>query len=311
MFSGQGSQYFQMGRELFAQNEVFRHWMLRLDRHAQDLTGQSVVEAIYCDRSKADAFDRTRLTHPAILMLEYSLAQCLMQAGVVPAAVLGASLGSFAAAAVAGCMGIEDALAAVVQQAAACESRCEAGGMLAVLADPRLFTERFLCEHSELAGVNFSTHFVISAPQGNLAGIEAELRSRNLTCQRLPVSFAFHSRWIEAAQAPFESFMRSIRSSAPLHIPLVCSEQAGALLGPPDGTYFCRVMRRPIRFRETIAHLESAGPHRYIDVGPAGTLATFLKYGLPATSTSTAHPVLTPFGQDVKNLTALLAAVRT
>ena len=306
LFSGQGSQYFQMGKELFEQNGVFRDSMYRLDQIVRDLSGQSVIEAVYSpDSRKTDPFDRTLLTHPAILMVEYSLAQCLIVAGIVPNAVLGSSLGSFAAAAVAGCMAIEDAVAAVVQQAAAFESRCDAGGMLAVFAEPSLFEQAFLREHSELAGVNFSSHFVISAPQHHFEPIEAGLRNRNIAFQRLPVSFAFHSKWIDAARVPIETFLQSIQTKSS-RLPLVCCERAGILTDPPDGAYFWRLVRGQIRFRETIAQLEREAPRRYIDVGPAGTLATFLKYGLPPSSTSTVHPLLTPFGQDRKNLAALI-----
>jgi hypothetical protein len=74
------------------------------------------------------------------------------------------------------------------------------------------------------------------------------------------------------------------------------------------GDYFWDAVRQPIRFRETTAQLERQGPRRYIDVGPAGTLATFLKYGLPATTRSTVHAILTPFGADRKNLAAVLAS---
>jgi malonyl CoA-acyl carrier protein transacylase len=70
------------------------------------------------------------------------------------------------------------------------------------------------------------------------------------------------------------------------------------------------VVRRPIRFRETTARLEQQGSRRYIDVGPAGTLATFLKYGMSAATRSTAHGILTPFGLDQKNLAAVLASIR-
>jgi bacillaene synthase trans-acting acyltransferase len=303
MFSGQGSHYFQMGRELFDKDDVFRQWMIRLDGLAQELSGQPVIEAIYSS-SKADVFDRTPLTHPAIFMVEYSLAQCLMQAGVMPDTTLGASLGSFAAATVAGFMEVEDAMAAVIQQAAAFEASCERGGMIAVLADPALSTENFLSEHSELAGINFASHFAVSARQKSLDEIEAALRKRNVTHQRLAVSFAFHSRWINQAQAPFESFMRSIRCTQG-RLPLACCEQAAILSDLPND-FFWRVVRQPIRFRETIARLERSGAHRYIDVGPAGTMATFVKYALPATSRSTAHAILTPYGQDRKNLAALI-----
>jgi bacillaene synthase trans-acting acyltransferase len=308
LFSGQGSQYFQMGRGLYDANAIFRGWMNRLDEMVRQSSGRSVVEALYAEtHRKGEPFERTLLTHPAIFMIEVSLAHSLVDAGVAPDMLLGASLGSFAAAVIGGAMDVEDGLRAVVHQAIAFEESCQAGGMIAILADPALFAEPFLGMHSELAGVNFASHFVISAMQSDLASIEAELKSRNIGHQRLPVSFAFHSQWMDRARAPFGAFMQSIPRRAG-SLPIVCCDQA-AVVSDLSGEYFWNVVRRPLRFRETISRLESEGPHRYIDVGPAGTLATFLKYGLAPGSRSAVHPIMTPFGTDQKNLTSLLAAL--
>ena len=308
MFSGQGSQYFQMGRALYDDDDTFHDWMVRLDDVARRSSGMSVIETLYSDaRGKGDPFDRTLLTHPAIFMVEYSLAQSLMRAGVWPDIVLGASLGSFAAAAVAGFIGVEDALTAVIRQAIALEEWCEPGGMIAVLAPPALFEDHFLSDRSELAAVNFSSHFVVSARRAELGAIEAALKKGNINYQRLPVSVPFHSRWMDSARAPFQSFMRSIRREQG-RLPLACCDQR-AIMSDLSDDYFWNVVRRPIRFRETIARLERQGARRYIDVGPAGTLATFLKYGLSAQAESTAHAILTPYGFDRKNLAALLAAI--
>lgn len=309
MFSGQGSQYFHMGKALYDDNDTFRQSMLRLDEIALELTGKSVIETLYSGaHSKGDSFDRTLLTHPAIYMVEYSLAQSLLHAGVYPDMVLGVSLGSFAAATVAGFIGVEDAMSAVVRQAMALEECCEPGGMTAVLADPSLFVRDFLRENSELAAVNFSSHFVVSARRTELAEIEAALKRHNVTYQHLPVSFPFHSHWMDRAKVPFESFMRSIRCR-PGRLPLACCDQT-EMLSHLSEDFFWNVVRRPICFRETTARLERRGPHRYIDVGPAGTLATFLKYGMPVTSQSTVHSILTPFGADRKNLAAVVASTR-
>jgi bacillaene synthase trans-acting acyltransferase len=308
MFSGQGSQYFHMGRALYDDNDTFRDWMVRLDGVARRSSGMSVIETLYSDaRDKGDPFDRTLLTHPAIFMVEYSLAQSLIQAGVRPDIVLGVSLGSFAAAAVAGFIGVEDALTAVIRQAIALEERCEPGGMTAVLAHPALFEDDSLSGRCELAAVNFSSHFVVSARRAELEAIEAALKKGDINYQRLPVSVPFHSQWMDNARAPFESFIRSIRREQG-RLPLACCDQA-AILSDLSDDYFWNVVRRPIRFRETTARLERQGARRYIDVGPAGTLATFLKYGLPVGSESTAHAILTPYGFDQKNLAALLAAI--
>ena len=140
-----------------------------------------------------------------------------------------------------------------------------------------------------------------------VAEIEAVLKKDNVVHQRLPVSFAFHSRWIDRARGPFESFMRSIRCTEG-RLPLVCCDQAAILSGLSDD-YFWNVVRHPIRFREAVALLEQQAPHRYIDVGAAGTLATFLKYGLPPATRSTVHAILTPFGGDQKNLAAVSASI--
>ncbi len=302
MFSGQGSQFFQMGRELFEHNEVFRDSAIRLDAQVREATGTQVLEAIY-SRDKSQAFDQTALTHPAIFIVEISLARALLHAGVVPDMTLGASLGSFAAAAIAGFMDTDEALKCVLHQAAALESCCERGGMLAILGSPALFAEACFAG-SELAGTNFDSHFVVSAPQPHLESIEVHLRARDIAHQRLAVSVAFHSRWIDAAQASFESSMHSVRAR-PGHLPLVCCERAAPLRTLPDD-FLWRCVRQPIRFRDTITQLERSGPFRYIDLGPSGTLATFVKYARPSDSQSSAQAILTPFGRDLKNLSAVL-----
>lgn len=308
MFSGQGSHYHQMGKPLYEQNATFRHWMQRLDTAAYELCGKRVLDAIWSGEKSA-TFDRTLLTHPAIFMVEYSLAQCLMHEGVQPDVVLGASLGSFVAATVAGCLDVDRALAAVIAQAQAFEATCERGGMIAVLAEPSLYEEMFLRERSELAGINFATHFAVSAAQSDLDAIEAELRRRSVAHQRLAVSYAFHSRWIDNARDAFAQTLRTTPLAAP-KLPIVCCDRATTLTRLPDD-FFWSVVRRPIRFRDAIAHREQLGAHRYIDVGPSGTLATFVKYAVPATSASTAHTILAPYGRDTKNLDALLADTRT
>jgi len=304
MFSGQGSQYHQMGRQLYEGNASFRRWMDCLDDLACGISGRRVIDAVRAG-SKADVFDRLGLTHPAIFMVEYALARCLIEAGVEPDVTLGASLGTFAAAAIAGFIEPEDAMAAVLAQARAFETTCEPGGMIAIMADPSLHEESWLGERSEIAGINFDRHFVVSSPARELDAIESALKQRSIVFQRLPVRFAFHSRWIDRLREPLTAAMSSLRTG-PGDLPLACCERGGKVAQLP-ADHFWRIVRHPIRFRDTILDLERRGPHRYVDVGPSGTLATFAKYALPATTVSSTHAILTPYGQDLKNLDALLA----
>ncbi|WP_229518655.1 acyltransferase domain-containing protein [Massilia sp. PAMC28688] len=306
MFSGQGSQYYQMGKALFDQQPVFRRHMEQLDTCVHALCGHSVLATLYAPGNQmGSAFDRTLLSHPAIIMVEYALARTLIEAGIEPDVVLGASLGSYTAAAVAGALPVSEALALAVAHARSLEQCSAPGGMIAILDDPQLMQEDFLRLHASCGGVNFASHFVVSAPAAQCLQIEAELRARDIAHQRIPVSFAFHSDGIDNARASFEVRTEGIRAGR-ARLPIMCCEQARLLTELPPG-YFWDVTRQPIRFPDAIAALERAGHYRYLDVGPAGTLAVFLKYLLAPGSASTCHTILTPYGRDTANFDRLMA----
>jgi bacillaene synthase trans-acting acyltransferase len=304
MFSGQGSHYFQMGRALYERESAFRYWMQRLDGIARDVAGYSVVEPLYDERNaKSDVFDQTRLTHPAIFMVEYALARHLIESGIEPDMTLGASLGMFAAAAISGHVTPEDALLAVLRQVDVFESSCCRGSMVAVLADRSHFETCSLDRYSDLAAENFDSHFVVSAPETYVREIEDVLRGRQITFQKLAVGFAYHSRWIEPARGQFQQHMQSLQSREAV-IPIACCARAEVLRRLPEG-HFWNVVRDRIRFGQTLRALEHSSPHLLLDLGPAGTLATFARYALPPDSRSRAFAILSPFGREMENLAAL------
>jgi len=303
MFSGQGSQYFQMGRELYDKHAPFRSAVRRLDAIARSVIGRSPIEEAYRG-AKSESFDRLRYTHPAIFILEHALAESLMADDIVPDMTLGASLGTFAAASIAGFIDPEQALHTIMAQADAVESDCERGGMTAIIESPSLFEEPFLRDRTTLSGINFERHFVVSAAPMALDAAEAELKARGIVHQRLAVQYAFHSPWIEPARADVEALL----SALPIvdgRIPMACCATRQVHRRAFGPSHLWDVVREPIHFSDTIARLEHEGPWRYVDVGPSGTLATFAKYAMPAGSTSTATAVLTPYGRDMHNYQAL------
>jgi acyl transferase domain-containing protein len=309
MFSGQGSHYYQMGRELFKQEPTFRKLLLDLDAIVRDMVGLSVVRSLYDDtRAKYDLFERVLLTNPAIFMVEFAMAQTLIERNITPDYALGVSMGSFAAAVIAGCIGPEEALTAVIKQADTIEKHCRRGGMIAILSDPRVYQDQALSSNCDIAAINFSSHFVVAARQDRLDIIESYLRDNHITFQRLPVSYAFHSRWIDEARDPFQAFLRRL-SYKPARIPLVCCAGAAILTAIPDD-YFWTTAREPIRFRDTIVNLESRGTYRYIDVGPSGSLATSVKYAVAPTSASEALSTLNPYGHEINAKLLTLATYR-
>jgi trans-AT polyketide synthase/acyltransferase/oxidoreductase domain-containing protein len=303
MFSGQGSHSYHMGFSMFEQHPTFQKWMLDLNDIASETLGESLLDKLYDKtKSSSDLFEQTLYTHPTIFMIEYALTQVLLQDGIEPDYVLGTSMGEFASAAVAGVISVEEALKAVVKQAQVLETHCQKGGMTAILHNPTLFNETpQLSNHSELASVNFHSHFVVSGKPESLKEIEKFLRQKNLAYQSLPVSVAFHSALIEPAAPIYTDFLKQ-KTSHPPKIPLISCASADDILTSLPQNHLWDVIRKPIRFQQTVQRLENQQAYVYLDIGPSGTLANFVKYNLTKQSQSKTFPILTPFGQNLKNL---------
>jgi trans-AT polyketide synthase, acyltransferase and oxidoreductase domains len=310
LFSGQGSHHFQMGLELFERDACFRATMQHADRVIRERCGESVLTALFAEGNTRDMpFNRLLHSHPAIFMVEYALAKSLIDAGVQPDMVLGASLGTFAAATVANCINPDDALLAVIEQAMVLEAHCEPGCMIAVMGEPERYLTPELLALCELGANNFAKHSVISLPERNVAAVETYLHRYGMAFQRLAVSFAFHSRWIDSAEQRYQEFLRTLQHRQG-NLPIVCCATSKLLHALPI-SHFWSVVRDPILFLQTISLIESQESYRYIDVGPSGTMATFLKYALPIDSASQIHQVMSPFGSDMDRLTALTAISRS
>lgn len=311
MFSGQGSQYFQMGKKLLNTNAVFREWMQRLDRHVCALTGQSCLTAIYdSGKSIGDVFDRTFFTHPSIFMVEYALARTLIAKNIVPEYILGASLGEFCALVLAGCLSWEEALSLVVKQAGIAEQKCEQGGMLAILDAPGSFDrDAFLHNQSELAAINFSSHFVVSGLTPTLENIKHELRNRNAVFQDIWIKQGFHSKHIDPVKNDFQAALSGVSFNKP-EIPLISCTTGGLITDIPRH-HLWDICRKPIEFQKTIVAMENENNYLYLDLGPSGTLATFVKYNLPDQSGSATMPTLTPYNDAIKNLERIESSLKT
>lgn len=301
MYSGQGSQYYQMGRILFEHDKIFNHYL----QEADNKSGLNLVHTIFDDHlSKTVPFVDLKLSHPAIFIFEYALTQTLLEKKIKPDCVLGASVGEFAAAVAAGVLDFDTALHAVMHQTQAFVQSASEGRMLAVLENTALYENKsYFKAYTELAAVNFSSHFVVSCLPDKLKWIEAHCKQDHLTHQELPVHYGFHSSLIDSAEKNFMNGTREMIINKPAMPVISCV--TGESLELISHAHFWNIVRKPILFQKTIQNLESRHPAIYIDLGPSGTLATFVKYNLAVNSISKIFPILTPFGNDVKNLESI------
>lgn len=304
MFSGQGSQYYQMGEQLFNNDNTFREVMIELDGMVKKLIGKSIIKNIYQNNmGMMDSFDRLIYTHPAIFMVEYSLTQVLIEKGIKPDCVLGVSLGEYSSATIAGILKVEEALESIIVQANTIEKLCPAGKMLAVLGSFNIFEDPIVRQNSELVSINYDSHFVISGESRKLDKVEQYLHNKGIYIHRLPVLFGFHSSAIDPISHQYKSYL----DNKSIQLPQIdfISGLYGKKMEQISTDYLWHVIRQPMNFSEAIRFLEDKDHHLYLDVGPSGTLSNFAKHHIDSHSDSNTYSIMTPFKKEVANLERL------
>lgn len=309
MFSGQGSQYYHMGKELYEGHPRFRLWMDHCDEIVHALTGTSLIDVIYREGvNKSEPFDRILHTNPALLCIEYSLARVLMEMDIQPDYLLGYSLGEIAASVVSGAVSLEDGLQLSVEYARLLEENCRPAGMLAIIESEDV-VDRFpgIFRNCSLTGRNFEKNFVVSGLLEDIQRLQEALKRENIVCQRLPVNYGFHTELMDPVEDRFKNLARKTVFS-PIGIPVVSALKTGGVR-EIDVDYLWEVVRYPVEFGKTVRQMLRNEDYAFIDAGPSGTLATFVKYLLPAGSRSTHFETINPFGRNLSTLDRLKAGL--
>jgi acyl transferase domain-containing protein len=293
-----------MGQELYERDAIFRQSMDACDGVHVRLTGKSIVAELYNDARKYAELADIRISHPALFSVGYSLTQVLLDRKIQPDCVLGYSLGEYIAATVAGALALEDAMAIVVQQARLLSERTAGGGMLTVLSS----IDHFECNPSlyagsTLASVNYEENFVVSGSYETLAGIKMRLDDLAVVSLLLPVQHGFHSPSVDPIEAEFRQFVERVPTQAP-RLPMYSAARVGAT-EQPDGQYFWDVIRKKVDFRGLVERMNREGDFRFVDLGPTGTLSTFIKYGFGG---RVPHATcMNQVGKNVQTLSKLVA----
>lgn len=301
MFSGQGSQYYQMGRELYDNQPRFRLWMDHCDSIVRSLMDISIIDEIYHNHPKSDTFDRLLYTNPALLCIEYSLARMLMEMNVKPDYLLGYSLGEITASVVSGSVSLEDGIRIVVDAARLIESRSPPAGMLAVIANESIMLDfPGLFEGCYLSGRNFHNNFVVSGLIEDINRLQTALKKQGVLTQRLAVGYGFHTPLMDALEISIESIVGDVNFSS-IKIPVISALHSN-IVKEFNSRFFWEILRYPVEFSRTISRLLKKDNYLFIDVGPSGTLATSVRYLMEGESDSSAMEIMNQFGKDLKSL---------
>jgi acyl transferase domain-containing protein len=271
LYTGAGAQYPRMGEALYRSSPVFREAIDHCDRLiGADRQGRtlSTVLAEAADDSPIHAIEWTQ---PAMFAVEYALSTLWRSWGVEPAAVIGHSVGEYAAACAAGVFSLEDGLRLITERGRLLASLPPGGQMASVFAEPQEVAAAIapLANRVAIAAVNGPANMVISGEAEAVDKVLADFASRNVMGQRLFVSLAAHSPLVDPALDAMEDLARSVQMSAP-SIPIAWNLTGRPLSNgmAPDALYWRRHMREPVRFADGIRALYDEGFRTFLEVGP-------------------------------------------
>lgn len=302
MFSGQGTQYYQMGKNLYHNNKIFRDCMLRLNEMVFHYTGTSIVDELYNkDKSMLDAFHEIQYTHPSIFMTEYSMAHMLMERGVKPDYLFGMSLGEYTCFALAKIMPLEDVIECIVRQADMLAADFSDSEMMVIIDSPDLYKNvSWIHDNSEMVSIIDQNQFVISGYSKKIDLIRRHLHEKKVVCQRLTVDYGFHADCIDKIHNEYTDFLQTKKYKSP-SIPYI-SCMKGDEVNEADSRFLWEVVRSRIKFQEALMFLEHIGTHIYIDVGPSGSMANYVRRNHIVEGEKRIYSIMTPFQQENKYL---------
>ncbi|MEM9291571.1 MAG: amino acid adenylation domain-containing protein [Acidobacteriota bacterium] len=280
LFSGQGSQYPAMGRELYETEESFRQVVDR----AHDHLGEIEVEGargglrdwLYGERADAAALRATVLAQPALFTLEVALATWLESLGLEAEGMAGHSIGELAAAHRAGVMSFDDALTVVAARGRLMQS-LPPGAMISLPWSPQR-AQRELPQELDLAAINGPGHVVAAGDLDAIDGFCRRLDEAGQNYRRLHTSHAFHSRAME----PILDAFGEVVSGIPLRPPE--RPFLSAVDGrPADGQrvtraqYWVQQLRRPVDLAAVLQRLFEEPDRILVEIGPGRALATLAR----------------------------------
>ncbi|WAN69938.1 type I polyketide synthase [Moorena producens JHB] len=273
LFTGQGSQYVDMGRQLYETKPTFNKIIDQCNEILKEYLEIPLLEVIYSQKQKSSSsllLDQTGYTQPALFAVEYALAKLWQSWGIKPTVVMGHSVGEYVAATVAEVFSLEDGLKLIAARGRLMQQLPPGGEMVAVMASEAKVKKFLTADGGKvaIAAINGPKSVVISGEATAVREIVSSLESEKIKTKQLQVSHAFHSPLMEPMLTEFEAVAKQVTYNQP-KIPLISNvtgEEVGAEITTAE--YWVGHVRKPVRFAQSMKTLEEQGYETFLEIGP-------------------------------------------
>jgi phthiocerol/phenolphthiocerol synthesis type-I polyketide synthase C len=287
VYSGNGPQWWGMGRELLAENSIFKAEIEAVDAIFAPLAGWSLIEEMH----KAESETRIALTEvaqPMLFALQLGLTQVLRSAGVSPAAVLGHSVGEAAAAWACGALTREQATRVIFHRSME-QGKTAGHGKMAALGIGPAEAAAAIAEIPgwlELAAVNSPQSVTVAGDPAALEKLVQAMTAAGKFARLLQLNYPFHTKAMEPIRAGLLEALKEL-SPQDSKVPFVSTVEGSAKAGQElDADYWYRNVREPVRFHDAIAHLlKDLGVVVFLEVGPHPVLKDYVAQSAKALET--------------------------
>lgn len=287
MFSGQGAQYVNMGRNLYEEEITFRECVDECCDILRPLLGLDLRDIMYPpdgdEEAAQDQLKQTKLAQPSLFVIEYALSELWKQWGITPQGMIGHSIGEYVAACFAGVMSLEDALRLVALRGELMQRMPQGAMLSAPLGEKEI--GKYLNDDVSLAAVNADDLSVLSGPFEAIEALEAQMTKDNVEFTRLHTSHAFHSKMMDPILETFEQEAAKVALHEP-QIPYI-SNVTGTWITVSEATdakYYARHLRTAVHFSAGIGEMLANFDYIYLEVGPGKTLCTLARRNAAAAS---------------------------